>query len=103
LIDPTSDKANQPARDEGGRLAAVELEHYPGMAEREIARICEIANERWPVTGLRHPPLRQNRARRQYRARSGSLGPPAGHVDAANFVVDYLKNLGALLEERAFP
>ena len=25
-------------RDEGGRLAALELEHYPGMAEREIRR-----------------------------------------------------------------
>ena len=26
-------------RDEGGRLAALELEHYPGMAEAEIGRI----------------------------------------------------------------
>ena len=25
-------------RDEGGRLAALELEHYPGMAEAEIGR-----------------------------------------------------------------
>ena len=39
-------------RDEGGRLAALELEHYPGMAEAEITRIAEAASERWPVKGL---------------------------------------------------
>jgi molybdopterin synthase catalytic subunit len=37
-------------RDEGGRLAALELEHYPGMAEREIATIAAQAAERWPIT-----------------------------------------------------
>ena len=26
-------------RDEGGRLAALELEHYPGMAEEEMSRV----------------------------------------------------------------
>lgn len=36
-------------RDEGGRLAMLELEHYPGMAEREIARIARNAAERWPL------------------------------------------------------
>jgi len=39
-------------RDEGGRLAALELEHYPGMAEAEIARIAAQAAERWPLMGL---------------------------------------------------
>lgn len=39
-------------RDEGGRLAALELEHYPGMAEAEIARIAAQARERWPLLGL---------------------------------------------------
>ena len=39
-------------RDEGGRLAALELEHYPGMAEAEIARIATQAIERWPLMGL---------------------------------------------------
>lgn len=39
-------------RDEGGRLAALELEHYPGMAEAEIARIASQSMERWPLTGL---------------------------------------------------
>ena len=39
-------------RDESGALAALELEHYPGMAEAEIARIAEEAVRRWPLTGL---------------------------------------------------
>lgn len=40
-------------RDEGGALAALELEHYPGMAEEEILRICGEAQARWPLLGLR--------------------------------------------------
>ena len=39
-------------RDEGGKLAALELEHYPGMAEAEIARIAAQAESRWPLLGL---------------------------------------------------
>jgi molybdopterin synthase catalytic subunit len=37
-------------RDEGGRLAALELEHYPGMAESEIGRIVEEAAETWQIS-----------------------------------------------------
>lgn len=36
-------------RDEGGRLAALELQHYPGMAEAEIGRVVEEALRRWPA------------------------------------------------------
>lgn len=39
-------------RDEGGALSALELEHYPGMAEAEISRIAAEAIQRWPLTGL---------------------------------------------------
>jgi molybdopterin synthase catalytic subunit len=39
-------------RDEGGRLAALELEHYPGMAEAEMERVTNEALSRWPLTGL---------------------------------------------------
>ncbi len=39
-------------RDEAGTLAALELEHYPGMAEAELARIAEEAERRWPLLGL---------------------------------------------------
>jgi molybdopterin synthase catalytic subunit len=40
-------------RDEGGRLAALEIEHYPGMAEEEIARALAEARRRWPLLGVR--------------------------------------------------
>ena len=39
-------------RGEEGRLAALELEHYPGMAEAEIGRIAREALDRWPLGGL---------------------------------------------------
>jgi molybdopterin synthase catalytic subunit len=39
-------------RDEGGALAALELEHYPGMAEAEITRVAEATLKRWPLQGL---------------------------------------------------
>ena len=36
-------------RDEGGALQALELEHYPGMAEAEIGRVMAEARARWPL------------------------------------------------------
>ncbi|HEX8165396.1 MAG TPA: molybdenum cofactor biosynthesis protein MoaE [Beijerinckiaceae bacterium] len=39
-------------RDEGGRLAALELEHYPGMAEAEVLRVAGEAARRWPLDGV---------------------------------------------------
>ncbi|HET6839073.1 MAG TPA: molybdenum cofactor biosynthesis protein MoaE [Bradyrhizobium sp.] len=33
-------------------IAALTLEHYPGMAETEIARHAETAMSRWPLSGL---------------------------------------------------
>ena len=38
-------------RGEGGSLAALDLEHYPGMAEEEIARAADEAKARWPLLG----------------------------------------------------
>jgi molybdopterin synthase catalytic subunit len=39
-------------RDEAGALSALELEHYPGMAEAEIGRIAVEATKRWSLQGL---------------------------------------------------
>jgi molybdopterin synthase catalytic subunit len=39
-------------RDEGGRLAVLELEHYAGMAEEEITRAAREAEARWPLLGV---------------------------------------------------
>jgi len=39
--------------DEGGEtIAALTLEHYPGMAEAEIMRHANEAMSRWPLNGL---------------------------------------------------
>jgi molybdopterin synthase catalytic subunit len=38
--------------DHGKTLAALTLEHYPGMAEAEIERHAGTAMSRWPLTGL---------------------------------------------------
>ena len=39
-------------RDEQGMLSALELEHYPGMAEAEMRRIAELAIARFSLLGL---------------------------------------------------
>src|SRR5262245_60125656 len=36
----------------GGKLVAMTLEHYPDMAEAEIARHVEAAQQRWPLLGV---------------------------------------------------
>jgi molybdopterin synthase catalytic subunit len=38
--------------EDGETIAALTLEHYPGMAEAEIMRHAETAMSRWPLTGL---------------------------------------------------
>jgi molybdopterin synthase catalytic subunit len=38
--------------EKGEAIAALTLEHYPGMAEAEIARHAETAMSRWPLAGL---------------------------------------------------
>ena len=79
-------------RDEGGALTALELEHYPGMAEAEIRRIAEDAVERWPLTGL-------TAIHRHGRIAPGenivlvvaSSAHRQAAFEAANFLMDFLK------------
>lgn len=80
-------------RDEQGALSALELEHYPGMAEAEIGRIAAQALDRWPLQGL------------TVIHRHGKIAPGENIVlvvaasshrqaafEAANFLMDYLKS-----------
>jgi molybdopterin synthase catalytic subunit len=39
-------------RGDAGTLAALELEHYPGMAEAQILRVVDQAASRWPLSGV---------------------------------------------------
>ena len=79
-------------RDEGQTLEALELEHYPGMAQAEIRRICIEAIERFDLQGATaiH--------------RFGRIAPGAPIVlvvtasrhrqaafDSANYIMDFLK------------
>ena len=79
-------------RDEDGRLEALELEHYPGMAEEAIGRVAADAAERWPLDAL-------TVVHRHGRIRPGGnivlVAAASRHRDAAfeaaRFVMDYLK------------
>lgn len=79
-------------RSEDGRLDALELEHYPGMAEEEIGRIAGEAAARWPVAGI-------TVIHRHGRIRPGEnivlVVTAAAHrgaaFAAAEFLMDYLK------------
>ncbi|UOM35951.1 molybdenum cofactor biosynthesis protein MoaE [Acuticoccus sp. I52.16.1] len=79
-------------RGEKGRLVALELEHYPGMAEAEIGRIMDEAHARWELFDLLVV----------HRTGMVKVGEPivlvaAGSVhrdaafDAVRFVMDFLK------------
>ena len=37
----------------GRPIISMELEHYPGMTERELGRVENLARERWPLQGVR--------------------------------------------------
>jgi molybdopterin synthase catalytic subunit len=79
-------------RDEGGRLAALEIEHYPGMAEEEIGRVAAEAARRWPLAGLvaihRHGLIRPGEPIVLVVAASAHR---AAAFEAASFLMDYLK------------
>ncbi|PBC11345.1 molybdenum cofactor biosynthesis protein MoaE [Mesorhizobium sp. WSM3859] len=80
-------------RDEQGALSALELEHYPGMAEAEIGRIAAEAVERWPLQGLtvihRHGKIVPGE--NIVLVVAASLHRRAA-FEAANFLMDYLKS-----------
>jgi molybdopterin synthase catalytic subunit len=79
-------------RDEAGALAALEIEHFPGMAEEEINRVALEAAARWPLEGIiaihRYGLIRPGEpivlvvTASQHRAEAFA---------AASFLMDYLK------------
>ncbi len=79
-------------RDEGGRLTALELEHYPGMVEAEIDRIAAQAEERWPLLGLTviHRFGRISPGEEIVLVLAASAHRQAA-FEAASFLMDYLK------------
>jgi molybdopterin synthase catalytic subunit len=80
-------------RDEAGTLEALELEHYPGMAEEEIARIADEAGRRWPLLGVtvihRHGRIRPGE---QIVLVLCASAHRAAAFSAADFLMDFLKS-----------
>jgi molybdopterin synthase catalytic subunit len=78
---------------EGGEpIAALTLEHYPGMAEAEIARHAETAASRWPLTGVTviHRVGRIKPGESIVMVVTSSAHRHAA-FEAAEFLMDYLK------------
>jgi molybdopterin synthase catalytic subunit len=79
-------------RDEGASLAALELEHYPGMAEDEINRVVSEAESRWPLMGVvaihRYGKIAPGENIVLVATASSHRGPAFA---AAEFLMDYLK------------
>jgi molybdopterin synthase catalytic subunit len=88
----------------GGDIVAMTLEHYPGMAEAEIARHVAEAEKRWPLLGV-------TVIHRHGRLVPGDnivlVATAASHREAAfaaaEFLMDYLKTQAPFWkkEERA--
>jgi molybdopterin synthase catalytic subunit len=91
-------------RDQDGAVSAMILEHYPGMTERELARIEAEAHARWPLQAslIAH--------------RFGRLEPgdnivlvvtASAHRDAAfeaaRFLMDYLKTSAPFWKQESGP
>ena len=76
----------------GEPIAALTLEHYPGMAEAEIARHAETAMSRWPLTGLTviHRVGRIEPGQNIVLVLAASAHRRAA-FQAAEFLMDYLK------------
>jgi molybdopterin synthase catalytic subunit len=91
-------------REMGGGVAAIELEHYPGMTEKALAAIEAEARRRWPLDAslIVH--------------RYGALGPgeqivlvatASAHREAAfaaaEFLMDYLKSRAPFWKKESGP
>jgi molybdopterin synthase catalytic subunit len=78
--------------EEGAPITALVLEHYPGMAEAEIARHVEEAEKRWPLLGVRivHRVGRVTPGETIVFVAASSAHRQAAFA-AAEFLMDYLK------------
>ncbi|MBL9073651.1 molybdenum cofactor biosynthesis protein MoaE [Tabrizicola sp.] len=80
-------------RDEGGRLSAMEIEHYPGMTETAIAGMVAEAVRRWSLVDAlvihRHGRLAPGEAIMMVATAASHRGDAFA---AAEFLMDYLKS-----------
>ena len=74
------------------RVGAMTLEHFPGMTERELARIAAEAHERWPLSAtlIVHRYGRLEPGDRIVMCAAASAHRQAA-FDACAFLIDFLK------------
>ena len=90
--------------EEGAPIAALVLEHYPGMAEEEIKRHVEEAKRRWPLLGVRivHRVGRIEPGETIVFVAASSAHRQAGFA-AAEFLMDYLKTRAPFWKKERTP
>lgn len=80
-------------RDNGGALAAMEIEHYPGMTEKAIGAMMDQARARWALVDAlvihRHGRLKAGEAIMMV---ATAAPHRADAFAAAEFLMDYLKS-----------
>ncbi|MFK8035387.1 MAG: molybdenum cofactor biosynthesis protein MoaE [Hyphomicrobiales bacterium] len=78
---------------EDNSLDALELEHYPGMAENELRLIADEAFSKWPLQGVVvvHRVGKLNVSEHIVLVATASSHRHAA-FDSANFIMDYLKS-----------
>lgn len=89
---------------DGEEVAAMELEHYPGMTEKALAEIVEEAKRRWPGSEL----LIVHRVGKLYpRDQIVLAAATSSHrhdaFDACSFVMDYLKTQAPFWKKETTP
>lgn len=81
-----------PSRAEGETITAMTLEHYPGMAERQLEELVKDARTRWPLDDVliihRHGPLTPGEAIVLVATATAHRGDAFA---ACEFLMDWLK------------
>jgi len=89
---------------EGLDVAAMELEHYPGMTEKSIEAIIDQAKQRWPLAGAlvihRVGPLLPQEQIVLVAVSSGHRGEAFA---ACEFIIDYLKTEAPFWKKESTP
>jgi molybdopterin synthase catalytic subunit len=87
----------------GRRLAALTLEHYPGMSERAMAEIAAAAERRWGLLGCT---VVHRVGRLEPGARIVLVLAAAAHraaaLEATAFLIDWLKTRAPLWKKETF-
>lgn len=91
-------------RDDGGKLTAMEIEHYPAMTERAVEAIRVEAMERWALLGAvivhRYGRLEPGE---QIMMVATAARHRADAFAAAEFLMDYLKSRAPLWKKEIGP